>query len=1560
MPAASQAQTIVLKADSMTVPCHAVDTFLVPVRLFDFNNVAGLQFTLSWNPAYLDYAYLTAVHPAFSGIGFDTTSFINQGKLTFSWTTIGGLSLPDTTVLFKVAYSRIGGPATLVEFSDTPTSIYAIDAMGNDLTVQTVPGQINPVDSTPPAVNCPGDVSMEVFGPTAVNAVPPAALDNCAIQSIGWTSAGATVASFPADPDASGAIFNIGQSTVTYLVTDVGGNTASCSFLINLTLAPSDSLTLIASSGAGSCGQTVTIDITALNFDSISGLQFSLGWDPAVLTYGSVGNFNPSMLLSSSNFGVNQTANGFLGFAWTSALPNGTSLSNGSVLFSITFNVAASNNANTNLVFGDFPTQMVAFSSATLPPEEIGFITVNGQVNINDTQPPVIQCPANVSVMAPGGSITAVVNGLEPLSLSDNCNGVLSQTFVQTGVTTGQGTGPANGTYNAGTTTVVYTAADAAGNTSTCSFTVVVDAGTPLTLILDTVATDCQAGGGQIAVNLSVLDFVNIIGLQFNVTWDTAVLQFDSVGNVFPGLNLNNTMFFGFTSAINGNTLQFFGGNAGGWPQVPDNETFFTIYFTVENANASSNINFSGTIDAVNNLFNSVPVQLVNGYFQSTDFTAPVILCPADTLVMATGTKCSASITIDPAQAGDACSGVASITPDKPDDVYPAGVTVVTFTALDNAGNSATCQVSVTLQDTLPPQLSNCPADITVDAAGLSCLAAVSWDEPLAADSCTGIQPLLFGSVPSGAEFPVGDSVVVYMAFDVFGDSAVCAFTVSVRDTADPTIICPDDFTVFADDTTCAAMVDYSIPLAFDNCDPSVAVDGDATPGQVFPSGPTIVTYMATDDYGNTALCTFQITVADLNPPVLDTCPADLTLTALPDSCGAFATWAPPGATDDCTNYISIGSNYTPGAFFPVGATVVEYEASDDGGNVASCSFTVTVTETVKPVLVNCPLGFVFEMPASKCDTLVAWTPPTATDNCALDTLIASALPGTVFATGTHTVTYTAIDASGNTASCAFVIAVNDNVAPVFTSCPSDITVENASPCGEVINWAYPTAVDNCLLDTITSTKQPSDVIFAQVTNVLILTVDASGNSDTCAFTITLDVVIIPPSFNNFPQDVTVNGCPQAVTWTPPTPGQGFCYQPTIVSIPDDILPGDTFPVGVTQIIYLALDSLTLTELVRDTFTVSIIENAPPEISCPSEAVVVHVGGVILADPGEFISGIDTVAGCGAVELNFSLPAATDNCGTPLVAQTTGPLSGLTFAADSVHTLTFVATDAVGNTAQCAVSVTVEGLQALVPTVDPPVACPGEQVFLTVDSFPGAVYTWTGPNQSYPMTSQITVIASAQNAGIYTVTANINGCITPEGSAEVALASDPEAVDDVDYMVDPGQMLDSIQVLLNDVFSPPSDFSVTFDTLPAGVTYLGNGIFSFQAGETAGTVSFFYELCSNSCPDFCEMATVTIRVKNTDCSFVPNIITPNGDGVNDYFTIPCLDSGQFRDNSIVIYNQWGDKVFDAAPYDNNPLAAWRGTLNGQQGKDLPDGVYFYVFKSGPNEPPQKGFVEIYR
>jgi gliding motility-associated-like protein len=99
---------------------------------------------------------------------------------------------------------------------------------------------------------------------------------------------------------------------------------------------------------------------------------------------------------------------------------------------------------------------------------------------------------------------------------------------------------------------------------------------------------------------------------------------------------------------------------------------------------------------------------------------------------------------------------------------------------------------------------------------------------------------------------------------------------------------------------------------------------------------------------------------------------------------------------------------------------------------------------------------------------------------------------------------------------------------------------------------------------------------------------------------------------------------------------------------------------------------------------------------------------------------------------------------------------------------------------------------------------------------------------------------------------------------------------------------------------------------------------------------------------------------------LPNAFSPNGDGINDRFVISGL--GLTEESSIEVFNRWGTIVYrsEGKNYDNN----WDGTSNvGAMisiGKELPNGVYFYVFEVKKNVEGSvqtkrfSGYVELRR
>lgn len=189
----------------------------------------------------------------------------------------------------------------------------------------------------------------------------------------------------------------------------------------------------------------------------------------------------------------------------------------------------------------------------------------------------------------------------------------------------------------------------------------------------------------------------------------------------------------------------------------------------------------------------------------------------------------------------------------------------------------------------------------------------------------------------------------------------------------------------------------------------------------------------------------------------------------------------------------------------------------------------------------------------------------------------------------------------------------------------------------------------------------------------------------------------------------------------------------------------------------------------------------------------------------------------------------------------------------------------------------------------------------------------------------------------------------------VTLESEISAEDDL-YNADYGDGSPAeLDILINDEY--PDGFNITILSQPrSGEVVIddANNLILYKIDPRfVGEVSFTYELCSTTCTDNCDRASVKINVGDSNDCFAPTIITPNGDGMNDNFIIPCIESGLYNANELYIYNQWGDEVYYSQSYQNN----WAGTYNG---KDLPTGTYYYIFIPDPATDPVKGFLIIER
>lgn len=406
---------------------------------------------------------------------------------------------------------------------------------------------------------------------------------------------------------------------------------------------------------------------------------------------------------------------------------------------------------------------------------------------------------------------------------------------------------------------------------------------------------------------------------------------------------------------------------------------------------------------------------------------------------------------------------------------------------------------------------------------------------------CSGWQILVNGlpSVSFSGCASVGPHVVNVMLLDPLGRTTLCPSTVTVLEAVPPVVNCPANVSVNLPTGQCSTAVSLPAPvLVFENCGMQGITNN--APG-IFPSGPTLVVWSATDQSGNTATCNQVVSVVDPIGPQI-ACPPNKSLDCLPGICGVPSSSPdiggdPATATDNCG---------TPNVFnnapatLPPGTNTLTWKAVDAFGNSSACTQTITVTDNLPPQIVNCPNSIFVEANLPNCMGQAAWTTIVSTDNCAVASLNISAVSGSIFPVGMHTILATATDVHGNTAQCSFVVNVLDTQAPVIAACPADIVVPLLD-CGDftTATWLPPTASDLCGL-TLSSNYQPGDVFDAGLHQVVYTAEDANGNVSNCVFQVNVqaDVTVVCPTAIQV--SVGSGQSTSVVSWNTP-PGSTLC-----------------------------------------------------------------------------------------------------------------------------------------------------------------------------------------------------------------------------------------------------------------------------------------------------------------------------------------------------------------------------------------------------------------------------------
>ncbi len=554
----------------------------VDVTCQNFNDLLSMQYSVTYDQTVLQFNSIPS--SSINLVDFDTNSYgdLGNGVLTISWNDISsgaGVTVPDNTVLFSICFDVIGGggSSSPVDIGGTPTPIEVTSTTTGDTNLG-----INPTN---------GSVTVTGTGGTA--------------------------------------------------------------------------LTVGVGSDSGVNGSNVCVPVTVTNFTTIVSMDYSMNWDPTIVQFSGIQNLNLTDL-SNANFNTTATLtnNGELTLEWDDSAGSGITVPDGTAIYEVCFDIIGSTAQSSAISVTSTPTTIAATQndSGSIGPvslvQQPGSIFVDGGsggfqiIAANETAAPgsmvcveysvqaftnilsmqytMTYDPAQLQYDGPG---TLSLGGLAASSFSNPNPGEIRISWLDPNVS---GVTLANGTviYELcftvlganGTTTPLGYVDQAPGfpieivdgdsmevpfGSSSGSVTIDDGSGGGGLMIPDCPATSgfridagavTAATGTQICVPFSAANFNNVVSMQYVMTYDPTLLQYDAPGTLILN-GLNNSSFSNPTAGQV--RVSWLDPNVAGVTLPADSE-LYEICFTVLGANCTiANIGFT---DAP-----GFPIEIVDG-----------------------------------------------------------------------------------------------------------------------------------------------------------------------------------------------------------------------------------------------------------------------------------------------------------------------------------------------------------------------------------------------------------------------------------------------------------------------------------------------------------------------------------------------------------------------------------------------------------------------------------------------------------------------------------------------------------------------------------------------------------------------------------------------------------------------------------------------------------------------------------------------------------------------------------------------------------------------------------
>ncbi len=1407
------------------------------------------------------------------------------------------------------------------------------DNSGNKVTCDQT---VTVSDNILPTITCPANITATTnTGCTATGVAlgTPVTADNCGVASV---TNNAPVA------------FPIGITTVTWTVTDNSGNKATCDQTVTVsdnippTIVCPAAISVSATIGfpyatgvnlgtpvtSDNCGvasvnnnapaqfpvgsTTVTWTVTDVNGLSATCTQMVIVTD----TQSPVMNCPATILVSC----INEVPASYTSLA--EYLSAGGTVSDNDGINAASF--ALLDQSSNGLSCPEIITRIY-----TVADINNNFGTCSQQIIVHDKITPVIAAlPAETTINCPAVPEFAVA------SATDNCGSDFTLTFAD--VTT---PGACAGSYSV---TRTWTATDACGNTSEASQKInVQDVTAPVIAALPAETTiNCPA-----VPEFAVASATDNCGSDFTLTFADVTTAGACAGSYSVTRTWTATDACGNTSEasqkinVQDVTAPVIAAlpaeTTVNCPAVPE----FAVASATDNCGSDFTLTFADVTtagacagsysvtrtwtatDACGNT--SEASQKIN----VQDVTAPVIAAlPAETTV-----NCPAVPEFALASATDNCGSDFTLTfADVTTPGACAGSYSVTrtWTATDACGNTSEASQKINVQDVTAPVIAALPAETTVNCPAVPEFAVAS-----ATDNCGSDFTLTFADVTTPGACAGSYSVTrTWTATDACGNTSEASQKINVQDVTAPVIAAlPAETTV-----NCPAVPEFTVASATDNCgsDFTLTFADVTTPGACAGSYSVTRTWTATDACGNTAEASQKINVQDVTAPVIAALPAETTV-----NCPAVPEFAVASATDNCGSdfTLTFADVTTPGACAGSYSVTRTWTAKDACGNTSEASQKINVQDVTAPVIAALPAETTVNCPA-----VPEFAVASATDNCGSDFTLTFAdvtTPGACAGSYSVTRTWTATDACGNTSEASQKINVQDVTAPIV-SCPANITVNNdRGVCGATVVVPKPTVAADCSSVTLTNsfneTADASGLYPVGTTSIVWTVKDNCGNTSTCSMTVTVTdteapVVTCPANIVTCSSSQVVLGKPTAtdncgdVTFTSNAPA--------------------TFEIGTTSVIWTATDihgnSSTCTQTVTVSPMVTVNAGEDKSLCAVAPFTFTNANATNYSSLSWTHNGLGTLSDATAMNPTYT-PAAGE----------TGVIEFKLTAYGSSGCGNRVISDLI--TLRMYPAITVNAGNDQLITSGTSATLIGTTSGATVPSYNWEPAEYILNNGGLNPT---TLALNTETVFTFTVLDAVSGC---SESDQITIRTNDiqRPIANNDYDTTGLNTTVIINVLENDKDIIGLGLDISIVSNPAnGIAILNeNGFITYTPRENfSGNDTITYKICDRGTPSKCATAQVIITIFPIREDFeIFNLVTPDGDGKNDYWHIGGIE--EFPDNEITIFNRWGTKVREFAGY-NNADKRWDGT-NDRNGF-LPDGVYFYIIKIKDPKKSYTGWVYV--